>query len=71
MTQELLSKINELSKKEKEQGLTQEEKELQSKLRDEYRKEFRKNFQKQLKNVDVKLPNGQVIPLTQLNKKKK
>ena len=70
MTQELLSKINELSKKEKEQGLTPEEKELQAKLRDEYRKEFRKNFQKQLTNVDVKLPNGKVVPLTQFNKKK-
>lgn len=70
MTQELLKKINELSKKEKEQGLTAEEKKLQSELRDEYRKEFRKNFQKQLTNVDVKLPNGKVVPLTQLSKKK-
>ena len=44
MTQELLSKINELSKKEKEQGLTPQEKELQAQLRDEYRKEFVKTY---------------------------
>lgn len=70
MTQELLTKINELSKKEKEQGLTQQEKALQQKLREQYRKEFRSNFQKQLSNVDVKLPDGTVVPLTTLNKKK-
>lgn len=71
MTQELLAKINALSKKEKEQGLTQQEKQLQQELREQYRKEFRSNFQKQLSNVDVKLPDGTVVPLSQLNKKKK
>ena len=70
MDNSMLKRINELAKKKKEQGLTPEEKELQSKLRDEYRKEFRKNFQKQLTNVDVKLPNGKIVPLTQIAKKK-
>lgn len=69
MTQELLKQINELAKKGKEQGLTQQEKELQQKLREEYRIQFRSQFQTQLKNVDVKLPDGTVIPLTQLKKK--
>lgn len=69
--QELIKQINALSKKEKEQGLTKEEKELQAKLREQYRKEFRKNFQAQINNVDVKLPSGKVVPLTTLGKKKK
>lgn len=69
--QDLIKQINALSKKEKEQGLTSEEKELQSKLRERYRAEFRKNFQAQINNVDVKLPNGKVVPLTEFNKNKK
>lgn len=71
MTDNLLVKINELAKKEKEQGLTKDEKELQQKLREEYRAQFRSRFKTQLSNVDVKLPNGTVVPLTQLPKKKK
>lgn len=71
MTEDLLVKINALAKKEKEQGLTKEEKELQQKLREEYRVQFRSKFKTQLSNVDVKLPDGTVVPLTQLQKKNK
>lgn len=70
MTQELLEKINALAKKRREQGLTEEEQKLQKELYKEYLTEFRGNFKQQLQNVDVKLPNGKVVPLTELNKKK-
>lgn len=70
MTEDLLKKINELAQKKREQGLTKEEQELQKELYKEYLTQFRSNFKKQLNNVDVKLPDGKVVPLTQLPKKK-
>ncbi|MBQ2971075.1 MAG: DUF896 domain-containing protein [Ruminococcus sp.] len=70
MTQDLIDKINALAKKKKEEGLTQEEQKLQKELYKEYLTQFRSGFKKQLNNVDVQLPNGDVVPLTQLNKKK-
>ncbi len=71
MTEDLLKKINDLAKKKKEQGLTDEEQKLQKELYKEYLTQFRSNFKKQLNNVDVKLPDGKVVPLTQLPKKNK
>ena len=70
MTQELIEKINALAKKKKEEGLTVEEQKLQKELYKEYLTQFRSGFKKQLNNVDVQLPNGDVVPLTELNKKK-
>ncbi len=70
MTQDLIEKINALAKKKKQEGLTQEEQKLQKELYKEYLTQFRSGFKKQLDNVDVQLPNGDVVPLTQLNKKK-
>ncbi len=70
MTEDLLKKINELAQKKREQGLTKEEQKLQKELYKEYLTQFRSNFKKQLNNVDVKLPDGKVVPLTQLPKKK-
>lgn len=71
MTEELLKKINELSKKRKECGLTEEEEKLRKELHAEYLKQFRSSFKAQLNNVDVKLPDGKVIPLIKLPKKNK
>ncbi len=68
MTPELIAKINELSKKKREVGLTPEEQKLQEELRQEYIKQFRANFKKQLSNVDVEYPNGKVVPLTDFKK---
>ncbi len=70
MTQDLIEKINALAKKKKEQGLSEEEQKLQKELYKEYLTQFRSGFKKQLQNVDVKLPDGKVVPLTELNKKK-
>ncbi len=71
MTQDLLSKINELAAKKREQGLSEEEQQLQKELYKEYLAQFRSNFKKQLNNVDVKLPDGSVVPLSELPKKNK
>ncbi len=69
MTPDLLEKINMLAKKKKECGLSSEEEKLQKELYKEYLTQFRSNFKKQLDNVDVKYPDGKVVPLTQFNKK--
>lgn len=53
MNKELIEKINALSKKQKAEGLTEEEKIEQKKLRDEYLKEFRKSFKQRLDNLDI------------------
>lgn len=69
MTQDLLSKINALAQKKREQGLSEQEQKLQKELYKEYLSQFRSNFKQQLNNVDVKLPDGSVVPLTQLKTK--
>ena len=71
MTHELIEKINELSRKKREQGLNDEEQKLQKELYKEYLAQFRSSFKKQLNNVDVELPGGKVVPLTELPKKNK
>ena len=70
MTQDLIEKINALAKKKREEGLTEEEQKLQKELYKEYLTQFRSGFKQQLNNVDVKFPDGKVVPLTELNKKK-
>ena len=70
MTQDLIEKINALAKKKREEGLSEEEQKLQKELYKEYLTQFRSGFKQQLNNVDVKFPDGKVVPLTQLNKKK-
>ena len=70
MTQDLIEKINALAKKKREDGLTEEEQKLQKELYKEYLTQFRSGFKQQLNNVDVKFPDGKVVPLTELNKKK-
>lgn len=71
MTEDLLKKINELAKKKRECGLTADEENLRQELHKEYLKQFRSSFKAQLNNVDVKLPDGKVVPLINLPKKNK
>ena len=59
---ELTKRINELSKKKKEQGLTAEEQAEQKELYKKYLANFRRNFEKQLDNTDVEFPDGRVVP---------
>jgi uncharacterized protein YnzC (UPF0291/DUF896 family) len=53
MIEEIIKRINELSKKEKEIGLSTEEKEEQQNLRQEYLKNFRSHFKSHLNSIKV------------------
>ncbi|UOQ47789.1 DUF896 domain-containing protein [Gracilibacillus caseinilyticus] len=73
LSQDKIARINELSKKSKSEGLTEEEKKEQKELREAYLKNVRKSFKNQLKGMTVVDPNGDdVTPekLKQLKKKK-
>lgn len=48
-----ITRINELAKKSKEEGLTPEEKAEQTELRNEYLAQIRKNFRAQLDNIEI------------------
>lgn len=65
---ELLKRINELAKKQKEDGLTAEEKEEQAQLRQEYLKIFRGNFKNIMMNTKVIDPEGTDITPEKLKK---
>lgn len=54
----LLTRINELARKQKEGTLTPEEKAEQAKLREEYLVLFRKRFRAQLENITIVDENG-------------
>ncbi|MPQ43279.1 DUF896 domain-containing protein [Clostridium tarantellae] len=51
---ELIARINELHKKSKEEGLTEEEKEEQQKLRREYIDGFKNSLRQQLNGIEPK-----------------
>ena len=53
MTDELINRINFLSKKSKTEGLTEKEKEEQANLRKEYIRQFRQGMLNTLDNVYV------------------
>lgn len=53
MEQKLIDRINELARKSKSVGLTDEEKAEQQALRDAYRAAFRRNLQSQLDNTYI------------------
>ncbi len=58
MEQKKIDRINELSRKSKTEGLTEEEKLEQNKLRDEYRAAFRRSLASQLDNTYIIEPDG-------------
>lgn len=53
MDPKLIERINELARKAKAEGLTEEEKAEQKKLRDAYRFAFRANLQEQLDHTYI------------------
>ena len=53
MTEEAIQRINELYHKSKSVGLTEEEKEEQTKLRTEYVQAVRNNLKSMLDNIEV------------------
>lgn len=71
---EKLERINALANKDKNEGLSKEEKSEQKKLRQEYLKNVRSSFKNQLKSMKVVDPEGKdVTPdkVKELQNKKK
>ena len=58
MEKEKVARINELARKQKAEGLTDEEKAEQKALRDEYIKEFRISMGMMLDNTVIQYPDG-------------
>lgn len=58
MTEELLSRINELARKSREEGLTEQEKLEQAELRQQYIKAFRQGFENTMSNVYIMDKDG-------------
>lgn len=63
MTEEKIARINELYKKSKTEGLTEEEATEQHALRQEYLDNVRKNLKSQLNNIDIKEADGSIVNL--------
>ena len=70
MTEEKIARINELYKKSKAEGLTEEEAKEQHALRQEYLDSVRKNLRSQLNNIDVVDPDGSIKNLGETYGKK-
>ncbi len=70
MTEEKIARINELYKKSKAEGLTEEEAKEQHALRQEYLDSVRKNLRSQLNNIDVKEADGTIVNLGEKYDKK-
>ena len=57
---QLIKRINELSRKSKTEGLTPAEKDEQTKLRNEYRALVIGNLSSQLEGLKIKHPDGSI-----------
>lgn len=66
-----IDRINELAKKKKEVGLTEEELSEQAALRAEYIREFRAQFGNVLENTVIQYPDGSRQSLPDMKKDKK
>ena len=60
MNEEKIARINELARKSKAEGLTEEEKQEQAILRQEFIASVRNNLKAQLDNIDVVNPDGSI-----------
>ncbi len=58
MTQEKINRINELARKQKAEGLTEEERQEQAILRREYIESFKQSLVSQLENTYIVEPDG-------------
>lgn len=70
MDKKMLERINELAKKKREQGLTDEELVEQKELYKVYLSEIRGQFSSTLDNVSVKDNDGNVVPFKEAYSKK-
>lgn len=71
MNEQKIARINELYKKMKAEGLTEEEKKEQHELRQEYIAAIRQDMQNTLNNVSILNPDGTITELKDMKKKKK
>ena len=71
MNEQKIARINELYKKSKAEGLTEDEKKEQQLLRQEYIASFRANLVSQLNNIDIKEADGTIVNLGEKYGKKK
>lgn len=65
-----LERINELARKQRNEGLTEEEIKEQVQLRAEYVAAMRRNLKSQLDNIDVLEPDGSITHLKDTYDKK-
>lgn len=63
MDQQKIKRINELYRKSKAEGLTEEERTEQKLLRAEYVEAFRRNLQSQLDRIDIREKDGTITNL--------
>ncbi|MFJ5963247.1 DUF896 domain-containing protein [Bacillus sp. NPDC093026] len=70
ISKEQLARINELSKKSKETGLSEDEKTEQKQLREEYLKAFRSSMKNTLKTVKIVDPEGNDVTPEKLKKER-
>lgn len=63
MNQEKIQRINELYRKSKAEGLTEDEKKEQQLLRQEYIADFRANLISNLNNIDIQEADGTIVNL--------
>ena len=66
-----LARINELAKKAKTVGLTDEEIAERDQLRQEYLKNFRKRFVSQIEQIQIVEPDGSITPVKRRSKNDK
>ncbi len=69
MEAKLIERINELARKQRAEGLTEEEKKEQQALRAQYLQAWRQNLQSQLDNMVIVEPDGTRRPLQRKPKK--
>lgn len=67
MEQKKIDRINELYKKSKETGLTEEELKEQQELRTEYRMSIINNLSASLNNVSIQNPDGSITKVKRKN----
>ena len=63
MNDEKIARINELARKSKAEGLTEQERKEQQLLRQEFLAVLRGNLKSQLDSIDIKEPDGTIVNL--------
>lgn len=63
MDEQKIKRINELYRKSKAEGLTEEERKEQKLLREEYLESIRGNLRSQLNKIDIREKDGTIVNL--------